>query len=1047
MVSKEPFRFSIRDFDGYDMVMLGDIHKRQFLNKQKSIAYAGSLIQQHRGEHLMNHGIIEWELSTRSGVFHNIRNVFGFYEMTYYDHELQYPTYDKEGTCLPSTIRLYITRDNSITDPDLKRHVRSYMKQKGVELLSITVFTAPVQSSLPANNGEFDVGGLDTFDFKLQNVAVQNKYIEMYMKQESSYSINEIRAVQECNNDVNKQYSENKQVTCQQQACVWNLKTMRFHNLFSYGENNNIDFRTMAGTVGFIGPNHIGKSSLIDIILYALFDTCSRCSSSIVVANEILNHESTWFEVVIDFCISDVDYRIKKRGVKSKSSSSVKVTVDFWEYRVDGTMVSLNGVQRSDTRKIIEQYIGSYDDFITTSVSLQNNTGYEFIDMTTGSRVDCLNRLLRMNVFDDLRKIASATYEQLKACTQQLSFDVEDEKEIRERLCYIRTEIGELKLGIDEQRENIRVSTQKKTTMMHILDSLSKPDMSGVTAMGYTHPTNQTEVLKLIDCIRSERDVYTSEHTSPMSTLADPVNDLDEVGIQSLQEHLVSLEQSVVENKIKRDALLDNAVRLGDIDRTEIERLEQMEDTDIALEKGAAETRCSDLARKHINISIQYSEFEQRIGDFDVYTVEKLHEWTEKKASYDILETKITMAMDLLESMKDHTYDHECMHCMNNPLVKKKQETEQMVRTHRTDQFELAFSEKEYRRFQKSFQKRMRIQSHLTKLRKKKADNKLKQECIQQRIVQYEKSVQYISNSSSINVLCTEQEDLETSILTITDTIARVEKTIVSSEEIACVKQVILSFQEKEEFMEQLLDYFEKVDRTKRGICCHTAEIASQNELLLTIENKYYSLLTEKGTKEEQYRVYTMTREKYKDSAKKLTRYDNYLKVIQKNGIQYYMMTQAIPTLEHRVNNILRRMVDFTIRFDLEKKRSQKYIHIHLIRDNTSNTRIHECPIQLSSGFEKFLTNIAVKMGIRSIAKVPKLNMMMIDEGFGNFDEENITNTVNKLFDVLNHLLDYTVVISHIETLRDSIHTQIPILLKDHHSSVTMGETIIQTKE
>jgi DNA repair exonuclease SbcCD ATPase subunit len=86
-------------------------------------------------------------------------------------------------------------------------------------------------------------------------------------------------------------------------------------------------------------------------------------------------------------------------------------------------------------------------------------------------------------------------------------------------------------------------------------------------------------------------------------------------------------------------------------------------------------------------------------------------------------------------------------------------------------------------------------------------------------------------------------------------------------------------------------------------------------------------------------------------------------------------------------------------------------------------------------------------MGIRSIAKVPKLNMMMIDEGFGNFDEENITNTVNKLFDVLNHLLDYTVVISHIETLRDSIHTQIPILLKDHHSSVTMGETIIQTKE
>ena len=49
------------DFNGYDYVMLGDIHKFQYLNESKTIAYAGSLIQQSYGENLNNHGNIKME--------------------------------------------------------------------------------------------------------------------------------------------------------------------------------------------------------------------------------------------------------------------------------------------------------------------------------------------------------------------------------------------------------------------------------------------------------------------------------------------------------------------------------------------------------------------------------------------------------------------------------------------------------------------------------------------------------------------------------------------------------------------------------------------------------------------------------------------------------------------------------------------------------------------------------------------------------------------------------------------------------------------------
>ena len=48
-------------FKGHDLTLLGDIHKpAQFLDDNKTIAYAGSLIQQNHGEGLL-HGILEWD--------------------------------------------------------------------------------------------------------------------------------------------------------------------------------------------------------------------------------------------------------------------------------------------------------------------------------------------------------------------------------------------------------------------------------------------------------------------------------------------------------------------------------------------------------------------------------------------------------------------------------------------------------------------------------------------------------------------------------------------------------------------------------------------------------------------------------------------------------------------------------------------------------------------------------------------------------------------------------------------------------------------------
>ena len=51
---------SLSLFDGFDAVLLGDIHKHQYLSK--NIAYASSLIQQNFGEPICGHGMIIWDL-------------------------------------------------------------------------------------------------------------------------------------------------------------------------------------------------------------------------------------------------------------------------------------------------------------------------------------------------------------------------------------------------------------------------------------------------------------------------------------------------------------------------------------------------------------------------------------------------------------------------------------------------------------------------------------------------------------------------------------------------------------------------------------------------------------------------------------------------------------------------------------------------------------------------------------------------------------------------------------------------------------------------
>ena len=92
---------------------------------------------------------------------------------------------------------------------------------------------------------------------------------------------------------------------------------------------------------------------------------------------------------------------LSKEGLKYvRRQTSVKVDVDFWRDN-NGVVESLNGEQRKDTNKEIEKYLGKFEDFVLTTLSLQGNNAL-FIDKSQSERKEILSQFIGVNIFDKL---------------------------------------------------------------------------------------------------------------------------------------------------------------------------------------------------------------------------------------------------------------------------------------------------------------------------------------------------------------------------------------------------------------------------------------------------------------------------------------------------------------------------------------------------------------------------------------------------------------------------------------------------------------------
>ena len=389
---------TIEDFKGYDFVLLGDIHKYQYLNEENTIAYASSLISQNYSETDIYHGFLLWNIENKSSKYYIIKNDWHYKRCYLRDNKIYIDD------------KIYdINNDLDNLKNDLPKKARIQIYFKNQEHDKVKYIKNKIKEVYWNEINEINVieNEIKIFDVMNRKDIIRNILIN------HSKTINE-NIIEWIENDLKNYDIENNNLL----ENNFSILKINFSNLFIYGENNEIDFRNYdkKNVILVSGKNSYGKSSLIDIITFNLYNEYARNISNIKKdSSGILNNEKNegYSELLLNineeyYLIRREYKRNKKNLIETKSylfglylKSSGKNN-EIYEYDnifyfkkllVDASLV---------TKELIKM-IGSKDNFMLINVVMQNEN-VSFKNMSTSERKKTLMKLLNLDKYEKILK-------------------------------------------------------------------------------------------------------------------------------------------------------------------------------------------------------------------------------------------------------------------------------------------------------------------------------------------------------------------------------------------------------------------------------------------------------------------------------------------------------------------------------------------------------------------------------------------------------------------------------------------------------------------
>jgi DNA repair exonuclease SbcCD ATPase subunit len=868
---------TIEKFDGFDYGLFGDIHKFQYLDSKCKFAYAGSLIQQNFGEGLI-HGIIEWDLVNKKSKFVRIEN-----EWTYHTVEVDNGVVKKYPTEF-SKINSIRLKTNNTSNADIFNIVTELKSKANV----VDIRVQRVSNKL-TNQQQTTTKLLGD----IRDVEQQNDLIVDFIKTRYNVKDETLEDIKNINRKINTMLSESDIV----RNLIWQPIEFEFDNMFSYGEGNSINFDDMNGVYGLFAPNATGKSSILDAFMFCIFDKCSRTYK----ASQIMNNQKETFKCKLTFRLAGNTYVIERTGVKDKKGA-VKVNVDFWR-EDDGGRVVLNGQDRDSTNFIIRKYLGTYDDFIITAMSLQgNNTN--FVDKAQRERKDLLAQFLDLDLFEELNGIAS-----------------------------------------DEVKG-----------VQTLIKEFSKQDYS----------------TKIAD----SKNKY-KNFSSKLDEIIDEKNSIHKT-LEKLSDEIIDLNKSIVDI----DSNFKN-LSLEDLDS----KLEIASNKLVTTNK-----QIKDFELESKSLNERYSKTQDRLSTIDKETITKKRDEMDKlkiilsdyESDLRSIRLKINHCESKIDNLKTHEYDPNCKYCTNNVFVQDAMKAENSLVDLVNDEKELIGKIDE---LESTLSKNSEVYTELNRLHH--FENELFG--IQKEIYKIEKEL-YAKKETAVeskNIIDKTNEMIKR-YKDNKDAIVNNEKVRSKIKEIEAKKYQLSNYRLKE-LEDEIIECSGRVKVHEKII----NECAESIDKLKELEKEFYA-------------------------------YDYYLKAVNRNGVPYQLISDALPKIQAETNNILSQIVDFQVLFDTDGKSINTYI----VYDDENFWAL-----ELSSGMEKFISSLAIRTALISISSLPRPNFIVIDEGLGALDP-TVLNNFALFLDYLKTQFDFAILISHIDIVRDIVDSQIDIKKENGYSAI-----------
>lgn len=1075
-------KISKKLFNGYDYVMLGDIHKFQFLNNNKTMAYAGSLIQQNHGESIEGHGFLMWNLKDNKKKHYDIPNDYGYCTVHITDGKMV-------DTKIPLKPRIRIMVKNT-SEIDLLKIKNSISKKYDVQNLSVisVILDKPL-----ANSDDVNIGALTMDD------QYHTKKIRQYLISEGqpeniiNHVINVHKKIYDEIISTGDAFSRDGMKINKNQ--YWEPIELRFSNLFSYGENNVIDFELFGSNqvIAIVAPNHTGKSAIIDIILFCLYDTCSRGR-----CYDIINKNKTSFFCSLKFKIGNQIYLIEKQGRRPKTGVRITptTTLELLEYTDKGVVKkSLNGDTKVDTNKLITDLVGNYDDFLSTSVCLQDiETKYNFTHMTVENQMKFLQRILGIDVFYSCKKYVHDLIINKNASIELLKSDLNQCNKIE------KADIDSLQNRIDKISDKIKIKTNSRTNIKLPSQTIllkygeldeynleSEQDISACIAdlelklkNQQSHKISASDIKSKITSLKKQINDYNRKIidmkcsiTSGNDKIEDDIDDLNATKkyieqktntiLKSLNQCLKKINYVTFSSKPTNNMLNNLSQKIQhDISKI-IHKKEYYNNRIICVDPCIQKkyNQVNELYHKNFELLMKHVDklFIKNIDKNEVAIIKNV-----KKVCADIIQHNCDKLSDCIsrmpEYLRDISDDLRSLLFGNSRYIDEYNTWLQLydnndyidielIRKNHTEllsqlmclsgDYINSITNQFYQNILQKCDHDHNILTHINNYKNKIIDMNNQYTSVIEKIDKYNCAQNNIVLNSKIknieNKLIKLSEQLKNmknsydDIINCTDHHSKIEN------HIALLKKYRRNYIEWEiannkynEAQELSSSYTRQIVSLEKEFDMCKFELCNMNkdyEKALQIEKKLRKTIDDRD-------IYCV-----------------YRKLMSGKGLPSLIIKEYLPSLVSRVNNILSSVVDFSIRVQFNDDDSTKIKKNKRIADNKMHTidifieYNNKVPhkIQLASGFEKFVSGIAFRMSLNGLSACAKPNFFIIDEGWNCMDSDNLAN-IDVIMGCLSKLYNHVYIISHVVELRDRANYSIGIDVINGYSKIYNSRNI-----